>query len=140
MLVPNPFFGGVLFPGVVFGMLYAVAGARAAAARGTAASTTCSTGRATPRAHGARRGLLRLGPTLFVAGAADRIFVTFGIPYSTQVWFFRVAAVAFPVLVYLVTSRLCRELAASGLHPLRDADGHVIDRRPDGSFVERIDA
>jgi hypothetical protein len=66
--------------------------------------------------------------------------VTFGIPYSSHVWFFRVAAVAFPLLVYLVKRRLCRELDASELHPLRGDGDHVVDRRPDGSFVERIDA
>ena len=140
VLVPNPFFGGVLFPGVVFGVLFLW----------PALERLCTGDRREhhlldrPRDHPTRTALgaafFAWVSTLFVAGAADRIFVTFGIPYSTQVWFFRVAAMAFPVLVYLVTSRLCRELAASGLHPLRDADGHVIDRRPDGSFVERIDA
>ena len=46
------------------------------------------------------------------ADAADRLFVSFGIPYPTLVWVFRVAFFVLPVAAFLVTRRLCREIAA----------------------------
>jgi ubiquinol-cytochrome c reductase cytochrome b subunit len=60
--------------------------------------------------------------TIFVAGAADRILVQLGVPYEAQVWFFRVAAFVGPVLVGTVTLRVCRELRAAALHPLRERE------------------
>ena len=33
---------------------------------------------------------------VFLAGAADRVFVTFGICYSAQIWFFRVLSIVLP--------------------------------------------
>ncbi len=45
-LVPNPFFGGVLFPGIVFTLLYRCRGSTSASSPVTTAATTCSSARA----------------------------------------------------------------------------------------------
>jgi ubiquinol-cytochrome c reductase cytochrome b subunit len=47
---------------------------------------------------------------IFVAGAADRIYVSFGISYGTLVWVFRVLALVLPLVVLVVTHRVCIEL------------------------------
>jgi ubiquinol-cytochrome c reductase cytochrome b subunit len=47
---------------------------------------------------------------IFVAGAADRIYLTFGISYEVLVWAFRILAVVLPLLVLAVTHRVCIEL------------------------------
>ncbi len=62
-----------------------------------------------------------------MAGAADRILVSVGIPYESQVWFFRIAALVAPVVVGALTLRICRELQASDQHPL---GGVRVRRRP----------
>jgi ubiquinol-cytochrome c reductase cytochrome b subunit len=47
---------------------------------------------------------------IFLAGSADRLFLSSGIGYETQVWLFRTAAILLPPLVYVLTKRACREL------------------------------
>jgi ubiquinol-cytochrome c reductase cytochrome b subunit len=50
---------------------------------------------------------------VFVAGSADRIYVTFFVSYNWQIWIYRVAVWALPVVVLFVTRRVCLELQAS---------------------------
>jgi len=47
---------------------------------------------------------------VFLAGAADRMFVLFGLSYQGQVWAFRVLVWVLPVAVLFVTKRICDEL------------------------------
>jgi hypothetical protein len=47
---------------------------------------------------------------IFVAGAADRIYLTFGISYEVLVWVFRILAIVLPLVVLAVTHRVCIEL------------------------------
>ena len=42
----------------------------------------------------------------------DRLFVYLGVPYPDQVWVFRICFFVLPVVAFLVTRRLCGELAA----------------------------
>jgi hypothetical protein len=46
--------------------------------------------------------------TIFVAGAADRLFLITNVPYVRQVWIFRAGAFVFAVIAYLVVHRLVR--------------------------------
>ncbi|MEA2157793.1 MAG: ubiquinol-cytochrome c reductase cytochrome b subunit, partial [Solirubrobacteraceae bacterium] len=133
-IIPNPFFGGILFPSVVFGTLFLWPTLE----RWVTGDYSDHQLLDRPRDHPVRTALgaafFTWVATLFFAGAADRIFVTFGISYTRQVLFFRVAAVVFPVLAFLIVRSLCRELARSGAHPLRGFTGQVVARREDGSF------
>jgi hypothetical protein len=73
---------------------------------------------------------------IFLAGAADRLLVDVGFPYQSQVWYFRILAVALPVAVFFLVRRICRELQASEAHPLRAWTGTLVRRAPDGSFED----
>jgi ubiquinol-cytochrome c reductase cytochrome b subunit len=136
-IVPNPFFGGILFPGIVFATLFLWPSLERLVTGDAKEHHLLDR----PRDHPVRTGLgaafFTWVATLFFAGAADRIFVTFGIPYTTQVWFFRVAAIVLPVVAFFLVRKTCRELAQLDLHPLRGFTGHVVERRPDGSFADR---
>jgi ubiquinol-cytochrome c reductase cytochrome b subunit len=134
-IIPNPFFGGILFPGIVFGTLFLWPSLERLLSGDRREHHLLDR----PREHPLRTGLgvafFTWVATLFVAGAADRIFVTFGIAYTTQVWFFRVAAFVLPGAAFFVTRAICRELAAEGVRPLRGFTGQVVERRADGSFA-----
>jgi hypothetical protein len=73
--------------------------------------------------------------TVFVAGAADRILVTIGFPYTGEVWFFRVAVVVAPPVVAALTYAACRQLQRSEVHPLRGFTGGRVRRTPGGGFT-----
>ena len=50
---------------------------------------------------------------VFLAGSADRVFVTFFVSYGWQTWFYRVAIWIVPVAVLVQMRRVCLELLAS---------------------------
>ena len=49
---------------------------------------------------------------VFLAGASDRVDVTFGIAYVSQVWFYRFAVWVLPVVFGFVAWWICKELQA----------------------------
>jgi ubiquinol-cytochrome c reductase cytochrome b subunit len=57
---------------------------------------------------------------VFLAGSADRLFLSSGIGYETQIWLFRIAVIVLPPVVYALTKLAARELRdrVSGTPPL----------------------
>jgi hypothetical protein len=47
---------------------------------------------------------------VFVFGAADRLYVLWGLSYDIQLYIFRIALVVIPPVVFLLARRICREL------------------------------
>jgi ubiquinol-cytochrome c reductase cytochrome b subunit len=47
---------------------------------------------------------------VFLAGAADRMFVLFGLSYQAQIWAFRILVWVLPVVALIITKRVCEEL------------------------------
>ena len=105
--IPNPFWGGVLFPLLVFGVPLRLADDRAAASPATASSTTSSTAPATtPWRTAVGAAVVQLGVAIvFLAGSADRVSVSFGVPYTSQIWIYRAGLFVVPPLVFVVTRR-----------------------------------
>jgi ubiquinol-cytochrome c reductase cytochrome b subunit len=134
-LVPNPFFGGVLFPSVVFMLLYALPWIdRRFISREAAPHHLLDR----PRDNPLRTALAAAGfsavAVVFAAGSADRLFFQFGFGYEGAIWFFRVAFLVVPVVVFVLTRLICVELASTGRHPLRGWSGRVLARNRRGGF------
>jgi ubiquinol-cytochrome c reductase cytochrome b subunit len=113
-LVPNPFWGGALFPLAVFAILYAWPWLERRATRDYAFHNALDRPRDAPWRTALGAALFTFIFLVFVAGASDRVFVLLGISYVAQIWFFRVAVWVLPVVVFFLTKRICSEL--------RDAD------------------
>jgi hypothetical protein len=62
---------------------------------------------------------------VFVAGSSDRTNTLFGIPYTGQVWFYRVLVFVGPPLAGAIAYRACRELSAG---ELVERDRHRAER------------
>jgi ubiquinol-cytochrome c reductase cytochrome b subunit len=113
-VIPNPFFGGVLFPAVVFGVLYLWPWIEPRLiTRDRRRHDLLDRPRDNPRRTAAGAAFFTWVVTIFAAGAADRGFLSTGIPYITQVWLFRAAALVLPVAAYLVARRIARDLVAT---------------------------
>jgi ubiquinol-cytochrome c reductase cytochrome b subunit len=129
-IIPNPFFGGVVFPGAVFGFLYALPWLDAVIfSRDRAYHHLLDRARDSPRRTGALAAVLVFVATVFFFGSADRIFLSVSIPYELQLWLFRALALLAPPLTYSVTRRWCLALRRSDAHPLRGVDAIAV-RRP----------
>jgi ubiquinol-cytochrome c reductase cytochrome b subunit len=134
-LVPNPFFGGVLFPGVIFALLYALPWLdRRYISRDDRRHDLLERPRENPRRSALAAAVLSLVVVVFAAGSADRLFFQFGFGYEGAIWFFRGAFFLVPALAYALTRRICAQLARAEAHPLREWDGDVIGRNRAGGF------
>jgi ubiquinol-cytochrome c reductase cytochrome b subunit len=133
-LIPNPFFGGILYPGIVFGILYMWPALERRFSGDYGAHHLLQRPRDAPWRTGLGVALLLQVTVVQIAGSADRIYVSFGITYELQVWLWRVAAIVIPILGFLIARGVCNRLAASDAHPLRGWTGTAVQRGADGGF------
>jgi ubiquinol-cytochrome c reductase cytochrome b subunit len=114
-LVPNAFWGGAAFPLVVFVLLALWPWAERRITGDRAFHNLLDRPRDAPWRTAIGAALLTWIFLIFFAGAGDRIFVMFGLSYSLQIWIFRVLVVLAPVVVLVVTKRICEGLRAGEL-------------------------
>ena len=134
-LIPNPFFGGVLYPGIVFGALFALPWIdRRLFTRDQRSHHLLDRPRDNPRRTALAAAVLANVLVVFAAGSADRLFVVFGYSYQGAIWLFRGAFVLLPIVVFFITRGICRELKRTERHPLRGWSGNVVTRNPSGGY------
>ena len=109
-LVPNPFWGGVAFPLVVFGVLALWPWLERKVTGDHAFHNLLDRPRDAPPRTAFGTALITWVFLIFVAGSADRVFVLFGLSYSFQIWAYRGLVWVVPVVVYAITYRVCVEL------------------------------
>ena len=112
-LVPNPFWGGALFPLVVFMLLYLAPSLERRFTGEYGFRNVLDRPRDAPWRTALGAALFTWVFVIFFAGASDRIFVSFGVSYEAQIWAFRVLAVVAPFVALLATYRLCLALQES---------------------------
>ncbi|MGH9245665.1 MAG: cytochrome bc1 complex cytochrome b subunit [Acidimicrobiales bacterium] len=110
--IPNPFFPGVLLPGVTFGLLYLWPFLEARFTRDHDEHHLCDRPRDRPLRTAMGVATLTFYSVLLLAGAADVLSTTFALSVNSVLWFFRIALFAAPALTAWAAYRLCRELAA----------------------------
>ncbi|HEU4977855.1 MAG TPA: cytochrome bc complex cytochrome b subunit [Solirubrobacteraceae bacterium] len=109
-LVPNPFWGGALFPLIVLGTLLAWPWAERRITKDYAFHNLADRPRDAPRRTAAGMAFFTWIVLIFVAGGADRIYVFFGLSYTGQIWVFRVLIWVLPAIMYFVVKRWCISL------------------------------
>ena len=109
-LVPNAFWGGALFPLFVFLVLFAWPSLERRVTGDYAFHNLLDRPRDAPWRTAIGVAFFTWIFVVFLAGAADRMFVLFGLSYQGQVWAFRVLVWVLPVAVLFVTKRVCEEL------------------------------
>jgi len=103
-VIPNPFWGGVAFPAAVFVFLLGWPWFD----RGR--SDLLDRPRDDPRRTAVGAAVFTFVAIVFLFGSADRLFLASGVPYNTQLWLFRIAAIVLPAVVYALVRRGAREL------------------------------
>ena len=138
-LVPNPFWGGLLFPTLVFAFLYAWPVIERRRTGDYRRHELLERPRDNPTRTAVGAAVASWTFFVFIAGAFDRVYFRLEIPYEGQIWFGRIATFVVPVIVFFVTRRVCRELKRSERHPLRGWYGSVVRRTPSGGYVAEPD-
>jgi ubiquinol-cytochrome c reductase cytochrome b subunit len=112
-LVPNPFWGGALFPLLVLGVLASFPWIERKLTRDHGVHNLADRPRDAPNRTAFGVAFLAWVFLIFAFGAADRIFVLWGLSYNTQLYIFRIGIWVVPAVLLFLVRRLCRELQAS---------------------------
>src|SRR5438270_499663 len=131
--VPNPFWGGALFPLFVFAAMYAWPWLERRFTRDHRRHDLLDRPRDRPIRTAIGAAFLTWVVIIFAVGSTDRLFFRLHIDYEAQIHFWRIGVWVLPIVVFFITRSVCRSLQRSQVHPLRAWQGEVIVRRPDGS-------
>lgn len=118
-VLPNPFFGGVLFPLIVFGVLWMWPTIERVLTLDGGEHNLLDRPRDRPWRTAVGAAFISWVALIFLFGASDRAFVQLGISYELQLTIFRVLVLVLPLVVLWVTKRACDELRRTGARPLR---------------------
>jgi ubiquinol-cytochrome c reductase cytochrome b subunit len=105
---PNPLFGGVLVPLIVFGLLFAWPTLERRRTGDDAEHNLLDSPSLRPGRTAVGAAMMAFVGVAFVAGSADRIALHLGVAYSDLLPVLRVAAIALPIAAYLVVRAVCR--------------------------------
>ncbi|HLY51214.1 MAG TPA: cytochrome bc complex cytochrome b subunit [Solirubrobacteraceae bacterium] len=133
-IIPNPFWGGVLFPMFVFGVLFMWPWAERRLTGDHRRHDLLDRPRDRPVRTALAAAFLSWVALIFFVGASDRVFYRLQISYVGQIHFWRIAIWVIPVIVFFLTRGVCRSLQRSGSHPLRAWQGVVLQRGADGEL------
>jgi ubiquinol-cytochrome c reductase cytochrome b subunit len=109
-VVPNPFWGGALFPLAVLIILLAYPAVERRLTRDYGYHNLAQRPRDAPNRTAFGMAFLSFVFLVFAFGAADRLFVLFGLSYDLQLYVFRIALVVVPPVLFVITRRICRNL------------------------------
>jgi ubiquinol-cytochrome c reductase cytochrome b subunit len=137
-LVPNPFWGGALFPMVVFAFLYLWPLLERRVRRDYAFHNVADRPRDAPARTAIGVGVLTWVLLIFVAGASDRVFVYLDLSYDVQLWFYRVASFVLPFVTAWIAYRACVELKA-GERVEQEREAAIAEARADAALREHGD-
>jgi ubiquinol-cytochrome c reductase cytochrome b subunit len=125
-IVPNPFWGGLLFPTAVFAFLFAWPSLERRFSGDHRIHHLLDRPRDNPLRTAVGAGFATWVFAAFFSGSTDRIFFRLGISYVGQVWFWRVAGWIAPFVVFYIVKRICEELRRTETHPLQGWNGAVV--------------
>ena len=134
-IIPNPFWGGVLFPTLVIGFLYAWPTIERWVSGDRRRHDLLDRPRDAPWRTATGAAFATWVATPFFETAGDRLFVQLDIPYTAQVEVFRALWIIAPAIAFIVALRVCKALSASDRHPLRQAPPARLKRTSSGGFV-----
>jgi quinol---cytochrome-c reductase cytochrome b subunit len=109
-LIPNPFWGGVLFPLIVFAILFAWPALERRFKGDYAFHNLLDRPRDAPIRTAFGAALFTWVFVIFLAGTSDRVFVLLGLSYEWQITVYRVLVFVGPVVAFFATKRVCEEL------------------------------
>ena len=111
-LVPSPFWGGALFPLLVFGFLYLWPWIERKANGDDAFHNLLEQPRDNPMRTAIGVGVVSWVLLVFIAGSSDRVYVWLNVPYTSQIDVYRVLVFTLPLVAAAIAYRMCEALVA----------------------------
>jgi ubiquinol-cytochrome c reductase cytochrome b subunit len=111
-VIPNPFWGGALFPLIVLGVLLGWPWFERVLTGDRGFHNVLDRPRDAPGRTAFGAAFLLWVFLIFLAGSADRIYLFLGWSYQAQIWIYRGLVWVLPLAVFFIIRRVCRELQA----------------------------
>jgi ubiquinol-cytochrome c reductase cytochrome b subunit len=138
-LIPNPFWGGVAFPLFVLAVLAAFPFVESRLTRDRRVHNLLDRPRDAPNRTAFGVAFLTWVFLIFAFGAADRLYVLFGVSYETLLEAFRVGIWVVPAVLFVVVRRLCRELQhADGVQQRQERAEQLAERQQADAPVQAL--
>ena len=131
-IIPNPFWGGALFPLVVFAVLYGWPALERRFSRDHGHHDLLDRPRDNPTRTAIGAGFFSWVVIIFAVGSTDRIFFRLHVSYTAQIHFWRVGVWVLPIIIFFIVRSGARALQRSEAHPLRGWQGVVVRSEQDG--------
>jgi ubiquinol-cytochrome c reductase cytochrome b subunit len=132
-IIPNPFWGGILFPLVVFGVLFAWPSVERRFTHDYKRHDLLDRPRDHPTRTAIGAAFFSWVVIIFAVGSTDRLFYRLHISYTAQIHFWRAGVWILPIAVFFIVRSAARALQRSDAHPLLGWEGTVVRRTPDGA-------
>ena len=128
------FLPAVIFPGLIFNLCLAWPFLERGFTKDDELHNLLDRPRDRPKRTAAGAAVLALLFTLFAASSTDVLANFFHVSLNEVLWFFRIATVVVPIVVGLVTWRICREM--QGVHGMgKRKRALVVSRTEEGEYV-----
>jgi ubiquinol-cytochrome c reductase cytochrome b subunit len=135
--LPNPFFPGVLLPGILFNLMFVWPWLEARFSKDTEEHHLLDRPRDRPKRSAFGVGASVFYLVIFLAGGNDVLAQRFEINVNSMTHYLQLLLVVGPVLAYFVTYRVCKELRDSGVPITRPShETGLLVRTPEGGYVE----
>jgi ubiquinol-cytochrome c reductase cytochrome b subunit len=129
-LVPNPFWGGALFPTVVFAFAFVWPALERRLTGDYGYHNVLDRPRDAPGRTALGIGIFCWIFMIFLAGSADRVQVLFDLSYTDQIWVYRIAVWIVPIIAALIAYRVCVELQRGEVVELERKRAEAAARSP----------
>ncbi len=133
-VIPNYFWGGLVFAGVVFIGMGAWPWIENRYVKDNRIHNIADKPRDNPTRTAIGAAFFTLMAVIFTATANDVLATFFHVPPENITWFLRVALFVAPVIVFFATRWICRGLQGTDAHPASPGPSHTVMRTPDGGF------
>jgi ubiquinol-cytochrome c reductase cytochrome b subunit len=132
--IPNPFFPGVLLPGITFTLLYAWPFLEAHFSKDRDPHNLLDRPRDRPLRSAFGVSTLTFYTVLFLAAGTDVLAATFGLSFQSLLHVFQVSLLVAPPLLGWLTWRILKDLSRQHAHPIQQPVGGRIMRTPSGGY------
>jgi ubiquinol-cytochrome c reductase cytochrome b subunit len=139
-VIASPFWGGALFPLVVFGVLYSWPALERRFTGDQRRHDLLDRPRDRPTRTALGAAFFSWVLIIFVVGSTDRIFLALHVAYTGMIHFWRIGVWALPIIIFFITRSGARALKRSEAHPLRSWQGTIVSRGPDGATSRLAEA
>jgi ubiquinol-cytochrome c reductase cytochrome b subunit len=130
----EPFFPGVVLPGIVFGAMFLWPWIERFFTRDSAEHNLLQYPRDVPWRTAVGAATITFLAVLTLAGGSDVLASLLDVSVERMTGILRGVVIVLPIVVLFVTYYVCRELRSGDVHPLRESKITTVRRRADGGF------